>query len=423
MTNCSGYRILRGICFHLSAALKVLGVRFSYAKTLRDVWGRVRNRKVRVLFPENDLSKWKVQSVFDLMSASGKFEPVVALTLANWDHFLSSDEQEKKMATEERYFEQKGMKTVRAYDVRSRKFKRFSEFNPDIVFYNQPWGYDPTQMPDAVSQYALTCYVPYFVLNYGDPVFDVMHEFHRQVWRHFLLSESWAKAYRKYIHLWSHSGELVGLGHPQLDYYVLHEKDFNDGNTVIYAPHYSVDHPGNPNAVNYSTFLWTGRMILEYAKSHREFNWVFKPHPGLREALILSGAWTEAEVNAYWSEWEAIGAGCYTCEYPAIFVKSKALITDCGSFLPEYFATGKPLIHLISPTCKVVPAPPAKMYFDTFYQVHNVDELHQTLRRVLEAGEDYRKEERLAMLEKTGLRGNYAAEKIARYLEKELRIT
>ena len=40
-----------------------------------------------------------------------------------------------------------------------------------------------------------------------------------------------------------------------------------------------------------------GKDILDYAKSHPEINWVFKPHPRLRTELTYSNVWTKKEVD------------------------------------------------------------------------------------------------------------------------------
>lgn len=56
----------------------------------------------------------------------------------------------------------------------------------------------------------------------------------------------------------------------------------------------------------------------------------------------------------------------------------------------------KPLIHLISPTCKVKPISMSEKLFNTYYQVHNLNELEQLLYEVVEKGNDVKREERLA---------------------------
>jgi CDP-glycerol glycerophosphotransferase (TagB/SpsB family) len=79
--------------------------------------------------------------------------------------------------------------------------------------------------------------------------------------------------------------------------------------------------------------------LLEYAKSHTETKWIFKPHPLLKKALVDTNTMTLEEVENYYSEWEKIGIKYEGGEYLEFFAKSKMMVTDCSSFLGEYFVT------------------------------------------------------------------------------------
>ena len=159
--------------------------------------------------------------------------------------------------------------------------------------------------------------------------------------------------------------------------------------------------------------------MLAYAQQHKEFHWIFKPHPDLRKTLAKTG-WTEQEVEAYYNAWQELGGLCETGDYPTLFMQSRLMITDCGSFLTEYACTGHPILHLICPTCKKIPFQQSKQLFDLYYQAHNVQELHAQLDMLLVRGEDPRREQRLAMVEKMRLRDNNAAAKIGEWLQTEL---
>lgn len=135
------------------------------------------------------------------------------------------------------------------------------------------------------------------------------------------------------------------------------------------------------------TFLENGKFILELAKSHPEVDWIFRPHPGLRTKLLSTGAMSEPEVDAYYSEWARIGEASYGGEYFPLFEKSSAMITDCVTFLTEYLLTGNPLIRLVAPTCPT-PIPPVRRLFDAFYDVHSCAELESAFNKVVLKGED-----------------------------------
>ena len=96
------------------------------------------------------------------------------------------------------------------------------------------------------------------------------------------------------------------------------------------------------------------------------------------------------------------------------------MVTDCGSFLPEYAATGKPLIHLISSTAKVKPMKPAQELFSTFYEAHDLDEMFAVFKTVLEDGDDPKRAVRQKAVAAYNIAGACASGNIMRFLEQDL---
>ena len=96
-------------------------------------------------------------------------------------------------------------------------------------------------------------------------------------------------------------------------------------------------------------------------------------------------------------------------------------MTDCCSFLTEYGATGKPIIHLLREDTGVVPLPPSKAVFDAFYQVHDLKEMFATFKTVLEDGLDPKRNERLVSGRAAQIVGVNASANIVKYLRNLLR--
>ncbi len=385
-----------------------------YNKILENLSSKVQNgNKIKVLFLVNDVSKWKCQTVFDNMVESNVFIPSILITYVGAEKNDLIENYEKKSS----YFTQRKMTVFNSWSQAEKRFIPLQEFSPDIVFFPQPWGLkeDLYNNPSEVSNYALTCYVPYYVPNYGDCNIDVGSRFHRTLWRYFALNETWANEFKNYLNRKEYVGEILGLGHPALD--GLELQIDNGGEVVIYAPHWSIDHPKNPNGANFSTFLKNGKMILDFAQKHSEIKWAFKPHPVLRNALLQSGAMTQQEINDYYAAWEKIGISCYDADYVKLFLNSRAMITDCASFLTEYGCTGKPIIHLISSTRKIEPLYPNQELFNSYYKARNESELFNLLENVIINNRDEKRKERLEVLSKSGLSGNMAGKKIVKYLE------
>lgn len=393
---------------------KILIARLRYVCNLRKVKSKYRSgRKIRVIFPLSNPSKWKVQSLYDLMEKSERFEPVVAATLMDKERDLDIDGQRKQFNILKSFLEAHRCKWVEAYDINSKTFKAFSDLGADIVWYTQPWDIVDIQGPYRAAVNSLTCYTPYFVQNYGGLDMDCLLFFHRLLWRHFTLTECWAKIFME-AQGKKRAGDVVGLGHPMLDqFYVTKDKQY-EGKYVIYAPHWSCG-----VSECFSTFLKNGEKILEFAKAHPEIKWVFKPHPTLRSTLERYCGWTKNAVDQYYAEWEKIAISCYDADYVTLFRESMAMITDCASFLVEYACTGYPIIHLISSEAKYQPHPIAAKLFSTYYQAHNWDEFIEHFNEVILKRNDYKREDRLREVKNMRLLDNYAAKNIMEYLDKE----
>jgi hypothetical protein len=94
------------------------------------------------------------------------------------------------------------------------------------------------------------------------------------------------------------------------------------------------------------------------------------------------------------------------------------MITDSGSFLPEYGSTGRPVIRLICFKNKHIPPKAAKNVYDTYYNVNNLEELHSTLKMVVEDGRDPNREKRIEAVKAAGLTERNASVNIVKHLLK-----
>lgn len=378
-------------------------------KRLREKYGK---EKINVLFLVTNPSKWKCQTVFEKMIQSGRYKPCIALTAMDIECSLSLEMKKQHFMKTKDYFMARGMDCVFAYDLEKDEHVSLEKFSPDIVWYQVPELGSRILSPEEVSRYALTCYVEYYVPDYG-----IMQYFgtrlHRTIWRNFTLNQDWADLIMRYQNRFFRAGETIGTGHPILDVLnirlCVHGKD--DG-LIIYAPHWSCG-----VGEKYSTFMKNGKKILELARKTPEVKWAFKPHPTLRRTLLDNNLMTERDINDYYASWEKIAETCYDGSYPDLFQRSSALITDCGSFLVEYACTQKPIIHLISSECPYSPVPTSARLFNTYYKARNWKEFVEIFQRVIIRGDDFKKGERQAMVKKMGLCHSNAAKNIVSYLD------
>ena len=294
------------------------------------------------------------------------------------------------------YYKDQNMEVYQTYDFVNNCNISLEKFSPDIIFYSRPWGIASEHDVDSLASKALTCYIPYFISN-SPASFEANHDFHNKLWKYFVLNNDLKK---EYASIMTNKGRnLSVVGYPLLETFF--EKIMNEG-YVIYAPHWTV---GEMSSLRYATFDWNGKEILEFAKAHPEIKWVFKPHPILKGKIIESGLMTQEEVEEYWNEWDKIGIKYEGPDYLDLFKQSKAMITDCGSFLAEYMPTKNPVILLRSK--KATPYNfLAQKVTKYYYSVWNLEQLNEQLEKVLLQGRDPWKERRLSMLESLKLVNN-----------------
>ena len=396
--------------------LEKRAIRRNYVRIVRRIRNYPKSRKIKVAFLVTETAKWKAQSLYDEMKRSGDFEPFMALTATPNDVAFHGDGLRDKLDKDRAFYEGLGCRSVINFDFRLGKPHTLSEYNSDIVFYQDPWRFFPENSVRETARTALCCDVPYAIRTVsGGTGLQSQPGYHQLMYLQFPPTEAQGRYYRRELPAWKWAGSYCAVGHPILDQYAGGiDADIPDKDRyVIYAPHYSFPVEGLKRVVTISAFLENGREILAYAKSHREFRWLFKPHPGLYRELVQRGVWTRDEVDDYYREWGKVGEVRLDGDYIKLFKRAKALITDCGSFLVEFPITGRPLIRLIPKILDYPVFPAFHKLYDSFYSVHSLDEMYSAFSLILERGEDPKKEERLKAVRELGLiGGKSSAERI-----------
>lgn len=300
--------------------------------------------KIRVAFLVSENSKWQYQSVFEEMQKEGNFDPFVLVTLLTSAH-KGKDKTRYNLKENYDFFKKRNIPVYKAYDEKKKKYINLNKFNPDLVFYQQPWEIAKNQNITEVSKFALTFYVPYG-LNLIENKNHYMHQFHALLYKYFTTHQEDIERYKN-LSTKQISNCLV-VGHPRLDEYFnkINNNDIwkkTNKIKVIYAPHHSFE----ANSLKFATFQWSGITMLNLAEKYKdEITWVLKPHPRFNHAVIKNNIMTEKELDAYYDEWNKYGKLYSQGDYFDLFRTSDALITDCVSFLAEYLPTEKPVIQL-----------------------------------------------------------------------------
>ena len=294
------------------------------------------NKKIKVGFLISENAKWNAENLYNLLDKSKFFEPIIIIT-AHTSLHLNKDLNKTPVQENYNFFKEQGKRVIYAYNEQDHKYIPLKDLDIDILFYQQPWGIDISQSIDEISSSMITCFYSYgLTILKGDVE---VRPFHEKLFYYFVANEQ-TKKLLKEMEL-KCLDNLNIIGYPKLDAYNNLKKALSEKKTIIYAPHHSYN-----KGYLVGTFDFTGEEILDFAKKHQEYNWIFKPHPDLKRILGEDKKYGSEFAKKYYEEWDKIGTKYEKGNYFDMFVNSDLLITDCISFLLEYMPSGNPIIRL-----------------------------------------------------------------------------
>lgn len=382
------------------------------------------NKKLKVAFFVTQKQLWCAQSVYDELSKSEYFEPII-VAFPNGEDSVHS--KEVTCQDNYNYFSIKKMSVIMGYNYTNNKFLGLNEIDVDIIFYDQPYPWLPKRLLwEKTSKHALICYIPYGykVAKCYQSHFNM--DLQNMCWSVFAESEWHKDQFVKYGVI--KGGNVIVSGYPKLDVYNESNAKINQlwkttdvrlkQKRIIWAPHWSIFN----NSIKYSTFNFYYQLMLDYAKQHKNISWIFKPHQRLRYYLEEINFMTRKDIDAYYQEWQDLPNGCIYngTDYFDIFKSSDALITDCGSFLAEYLPSMKPVLVPVRDDSIGYNEIGTKIV-STYYKANDWYDIKNFIEEVVIQEKDDLKDERLSVMQYVQPNTSGAGKFIVDYFEKEIR--
>lgn len=362
--------------------------------------------KLHIVFYVCEKSKWNCQKIYEIL----KKHPKVKLTFVLDENDVTSTEFISKDRARE--INQKNYDFYRSIDGNVNRtfddgtglpFIKLEDINPDIIFFQQPWG-KMGEYPAKLLGKALGVYIPYFyiIMDWDEGHFNRV-PFNYYLWKYFAQTKLHKQMHLKFDPL--AEAQIVVTGYPKLD--VFYEEirveanvywKVNDSKVkrIVYAPHHSV---GDSN-LKMSTFEYYYKEFLSLAKSNPNFQWVYKPHPTILKSVVQFGIMSQDEYLNYVKEWNNLPNSSVNEEgnYFDLFRTSDALITDSISFLAEYLPTKKPILQLMRDGSAPLNQVGVELTRN-YYKATSFQEIQTFLENIVTLGNDNLKEERLKALD------------------------
>jgi len=163
---------------------------------------------------------------------------------------------------------------------------------------------------------------------------------------------------------------------------------------VMWTPRWTTDLKlGGSNFFTFYEFL------LDLAEKDPDYAFLFRPHPLAIPHFLETGELTQAQADNFLQRCEALPNVSLDKEkdYAATFWGADALVTDISGIIPEYFATGKPMIFCAANMHLTLEKTTQKMV-DASYVVHTAEDLNKCLAD-LKQGIDPKRQQRQQILD------------------------
>ena len=323
-------------------------VRSRYASHLAHIAAaRRRGERTRVCFLVCDAAMFSAEMVYNELRHDAMFECFIAVIPRTSRGRDFSKETYKKTVSILKGRYQDGVREF--FDLkhgRHQSLKGCADvIFTSIVYENQV---DSSFLAEEMSAYALVACVSYGYS--GQMSADTRHMIFLPqfslFWKLYLTSpetiSEWKKANPDLEY------NLVLGGYSKMDRLASIPVDADRPKTVILAPHHSIARDGKAG-VALSNFIKYADFILKLPKMYPEVRFVFRPHPLLFPRLETRDWWGKERTDAYRSQMRSYANVEFQQggDYLDTFANSDALIHDGGSFLAEYFYTGKPQCYVL----------------------------------------------------------------------------
>ena len=367
--------------------------------------------KIRAVFFVSSASMFPARPLFDAMLADGAFDPfVVVVPDLRWHDGAFAGEmaacREDLSAT---------IPDDRLSVATRDEFGSWVDVleGADIACYPSPYELSSYRYNPRYS--VGRGFLP-ICANYGYywSVYDrhVMgNQSYAWMWKAFFECEATATEYRAHSAIGGTNVDVVG--YVKMDALARVVPERHARKRVLVALHHSVE-GGSNKMLSLANFVRYADFFMALPDRHPEIDFVFRPHPFLFKVMSRKNQWGEKRTARYFKELKAKPNVIWSegGDYFRAFAESDACIQDCGSYLVEYFYTGKPCCYMLHAPGDIDEkfAPLGKECLANCYVAYDVDAIERFVAQVVVAGDDPMKLARDAFAAKVMVNYPHAAD-------------
>ena len=350
---------------------------------------------IKVFFLVINIGMWKSDKLFQLLLNDKNIHPYIVTS------FIARDTPEYKEYVQNDivdYCNHRGYPVIKTFDTQTGKCTDIKDLDADVIFYPQPYH-------DNIKEFkndTLYGYIPY---DYPIQDNKVFHNklYHNICWRIFAVNDKYKELEESCsLVKW---GNIKVVGYSNSDYYYdghrpsMDSWKIKDTNVkrIIWAPHHSILDTDTMGQSLFCELAYSFLALTEQYEGRCQF--VFKPHPRLKDKLYQLNCWGKDKTDEYYDSWKnRSNTNFIEGNYIDLFLTSDAMIHDCSSFIAEYLYTGHPVMFMTKKDYDYNLSENDCELFNSMYHGYEISDVKSFIDSVLLSNNDPKKNDRMRVL-------------------------
>lgn len=377
-----------------NAYKKYRNYKFIKGRNDKLIWSNSNNLKVLFIVQRIEVFTSSLPVVYEALNRG--YDVTILASPRHMDHDDSFDleAQNKTIQTISKWDIKDKIKFLEAYNFEKKEYNKLSEIY-DYIFINMPYACTlPTNFDfKDLRKHGQLCVIPYGYSSSDNELIlkGLSNDYILQQMNYYFCSSvsdyDYIKPLVKIFENNENKEMVYNIGFPRFEL----DKDVKTQNTkytVLWIPRWTNVNKQVGNIG--SSFLKYKDDFIKFALSHKELDFIMRPHPLMFDNYIANGIITKEEyqellntINKSDNLFLDVGPS-----YLDTFNKSDLLIADFSSIVAEFYVNNKPILYT-----GVIDEYSKKLNYitDSFYFVKSFNEIENVILNILR-GNDPKKE-------------------------------
>lgn len=413
---------LRNNIIQFFERIEIKKIHKNYPKILKKIQLKIQQgEKINVGFYVINEASFPAEPLFKKMLEDDLFNPFIVVIP---DVLRGKENMFYQMNKTYNTLSKKYNNVYKSYNENTKKFINYTR-KSDLICNANP--YDSMNYKfykiQFVAKSCLPIYVNYFYFGRTNYELNVAKSLEFNLfWKVFIENDHIKEIFKREKII---NNNIVVSGYIKMDEYYKYQNNnaLSQRKKILITPHHTIENINTKLSI--SNFLQYSNFFLKLPYLYPQIDFIFRPHPLLFINLRQKEFWGKEKVIEYIKKLNKIPNLIYQegGNYMKTFAESDGIINDCGSFLAEYFYTGKPQCYMLNKDIDLTFnfMPEGIEMLNKTYKAFSQNDITEFINNVIINDNDIMKKERINFAkEKIMINFPHASEHALNYIKKDI---